>query len=227
VSHAAHGISIFVLPPCGQPDAEILMLFLPAPPSPRATRLPRRSFAGWLLALVLVALSLGTSPAHAESVEITRASLENTDDGYKLSLSFAFELNRSLEDTIMRGVPLYFTTEVEVTRPRWYWFNEKTLSVAQTTRISYNTLTRQYQAAIGGQLQASFSTLDEAMSLVRRPGRWLIAEKGVFKPGEVYNLSVRMGLDVARLPKPFQVNALNNADWRLSSDWKQFTFRAE
>ncbi|HEX7648079.1 MAG TPA: DUF4390 domain-containing protein [Noviherbaspirillum sp.] len=220
-----HGIPTRV--PGGQPDAELLMLFSMAPSTPRAPRLPRLPLAGWLFAILLLALSLGASPARADNVEINRASLENTDEGYKLSLSFAFELNRSLEDAIVRGVPLYFTTEVEVTRPRWYWFNEKTLSVSQTTRISYNTLTRQYQAAIGGQLQASFSTLDEAMSLVRRPGRWLIADKGVFKPGEVYNLSVRMGLDVAKLPKPFQVNALNNADWRLSSDWKQFTFRAE
>ena len=36
-----------------------------------------------------------------------------------------------------------------------------------------------------------------------------------------------MGLDVAQLPKPFQVNALNNSDWRLASDWKSFNFRAE
>ena len=203
------------------------MRFPSAPLPPRATRRPLRSVAGWLCAVLLLAITLAAPAARAEGVDITRASLENTDEGYKLSLSFSFDLNRSLEDAIIRGVPLYFTTEVEVTRPRWYWFNEKTLSVSQTTRISYNTLTRQYQAAIGGQLQASFSTLDEAMSLVRRPGRWLIAERGVFKPGEVYNLGVRMGLDVARLPKPFQVNALNNSDWRLSSDWKQFTFRAE
>ncbi|NEX63836.1 DUF4390 domain-containing protein [Noviherbaspirillum sp. 17J57-3] len=169
----------------------------------------------------------GLPSARAAEVEITRASLENSDDGYKLALSFSLELNRSLEDAISRGIPLYFTTEVEVTRPRWYWFNEKVVSITQTTRISYNTLTRQYQASLGGQLQASFQTLDEALSLIRRPGRWLIAERGVLKPGEVYNIAVRMGLDVARLPKPFQVNALNNSDWRFSSDWKQFTFRAE
>lgn len=203
------------------------MPFFMAQPSPRAIRLSLPSLAGYLFAALLLAVSLVALPARAEGVEIARAALENTDDGYKLSLSFSFDLNRSLEDAITRGIPLYFTTEVEVTRPRWYWFNEKTLSVSQTTRISYNTLTRQYQAAIGGQLQASFSSLDEVLSLIRRPGRWLIAEKGVFKPGETYNLSVRMGLDVARLPKPFQVNALNNSDWRLSSDWKQFTFKAE
>lgn len=180
--------------------------------------------------IFLCALMLGLClplAARAEGVEITRASLENSDDGYRISLGFSFELNRSLEEAIQRGIPLYFTTDVEVTRPRWYWFDEKPVSTSQTTRISYNALTRQYQAAIGGRLQASFSTLDEAMSLVRRPGRWVIAEKGVLKPGETYLLTVRMGLDVALMPKPFQINALNNSDWRLSSDRKQFSFKAE
>ena len=180
-----------------------------------------------LLFVVMLTWVIPAAPARAESVEITRASLENSDEGYKISLNFSFELNRGLEDAISRGIPLYFTTEVEITRPRWYWFDEKTANASQTIRISYNTLTRQYQASIGGHLQASFSTLDEALSLVRRPGRWIIADKGVLKPGEVYMLTVRMGLDVALMPKPFQVNALNNSDWRLSSDRKQFQFKAE
>ncbi|TFW09257.1 DUF4390 domain-containing protein [Oxalobacteraceae bacterium OM1] len=180
-------------------------------------------------ALLLCALTLAVlaPAARAEGIEITRASLENSEDGYRISLGFSFELNRSLEEAVGHGIPLYFTTEVDITRPRWYWFDEKPVSTSQTTRISYNALTRQYQAAIGGRLQASFSTLDEALSLVRRPGRWLIAEKGVLKPGETYLLTVRMALDTALMPKPFQVNALNNSDWRLSSDRKQFTFKAE
>lgn len=190
-------------------------------------RISLHFIASRLLAPLLLALIVAVPAAYAEGVEITRASLENTDEGYKLAISFAFDLNRSLEDAITRGIPLYFTTEIELSRNRWYWFNEKTLAASETIRISYNVLTRQYQAAIGGQLQASFSTLEEALSLVRRPGRWLVAEKGALKPGEVYNVEVRMLLDVTRLPKPFQVNALNNSDWRLSSDWKQFTFRAE
>ncbi|SNS16750.1 protein of unknown function [Noviherbaspirillum humi] len=181
----------------------------------------------WLFASALLALSLAAPPARADGIEITRALMESTDEGYKLSLGFSFDLNRGLEDAVNRGIPLYFTTDVEVTRPRWYWFDEKTLSATQTVRISYNVLTHQYHAAIGGRLQQSFSTLDDALSLVRRPGRWLIAEKGTFKPGDVYNVAVRMGLDVTRLPKPFQVNAINNSDWRFSSDWKLFLFRAE
>lgn len=182
---------------------------------------------GWLLTAALFAPFLAPLPAHAEGVEIRSANLENSEDGYRLALEFSFELTRSLEDAVTRGIPLYFTTEVQITRPRWYWFDEKTISTSQTIRISYNVLTHQYHAAISGRLQQSFSTLEDALSLVRRPSRWIIAENGALKSGEVYNVAVRMGLDVARLPKPFQVHAMNSSDWRFSSDWKQFTFKAE
>ncbi|HZW13703.1 MAG TPA: DUF4390 domain-containing protein [Noviherbaspirillum sp.] len=190
-------------------------------------RLPH-FLASWLAAVLLLAAAIAPPPAQAaEGVDITRASLESTDEGYKLSMAFSFELTRSLEEAVTRGIPLYFTTEVQLSRPRWYWFDEKTVSTTQTIRISYNVLTHQYHASISGRLQQSFNSLDDALSLVRRPARWVIAERGALKSGEVYNVAVRMGLDVARLPKPFQVHALNSSDWRFSSDWTQFTFRAD
>ena len=173
------------------------------------------------------------TPARAsESVEIIQTHLESSEEGYKLSSTFAFDLNRGLEEAVSKGFTLYFTTDVELTRRRWYWFDEKTISAAQTVRISYNLLTRRYNAAIyhpssTGRLQQSFETLDDALSLVRRPSRWLVAEKGRLKPGEAYLVAVRMRLDLAQLPKPFQVHAINSSDWRLSSDWKTFTFKAD
>jgi hypothetical protein len=177
---------------------------------------------------MMLASSLASLPARAAvGIEITRVNIESTDEGYRLAATYDVELNRGLEDAITRGVPLYFTTEIEFTRPRWYWFDEKAIGASQTVRISYDVLTRQYHASFSGRLQQSFATLDDALSLLRHPGRWVVAEKGELKPGATYNVAIRMGLDVARLPKPFQIHALNNSDWRFSSDWKQFTFKAE
>jgi hypothetical protein len=182
----------------------------------------------WLFTALVLALTFAPLSARAgDGVEITRVNLESTDEGYKLSANFSVEITRGLEDAITRGIPLYFTTEVEFTRPRWYWFDERAINAAQTVRISYDVLTRQYHASISGRLHQSFTTLDDALSLLRRPGRWVVADKGALKPGATYNVAIRMGLDVARLPKPFQIHALNNSDWRFSSDWKQFTFRAD
>lgn len=177
--------------------------------------------------LVLAVLLLCNCNLYAAEIDIPQASLEVVDDGIRLSVTYSFELNRSLEDALIRGVPLYFTTDVQLTRHRWYWFDEVSLSASRTVRLSYNVLTRQYHASTSGQLQQSFSTLEDALSLIRRPPRWIIADKGELKPGDVFNVGVRMRLDVAQLPKPFQINALNNSDWRLSSNWKEFSFKLE
>jgi hypothetical protein len=183
---------------------------------------------GWLAAAFMLALSLPHLPVNAaDGVEIVQAHLEPSEEGYRLSATFAFELHRGLEDAITRGFPLYFTTDVEITRPRWYWFDERAITASQTIRISYNVLTRQYRAAITGSLQQNFASLDDALTMVRRPSRWLVAEKSALKIGQTYQVAVRMRLDVAQLPKPFQVHALNSSDWRLSSDWKYFSFKAD
>lgn len=178
-----------------------------------------------LFALLLV---LACAQARAlDGVDITHAHIEAGDEGYRLAASYSFDLNHGLEDAVLHGVQLYFTTEVELTRPRWYWFDEQAVAARQTIRISYNVLTRRYHVSTIGSVQQSFASLDDALFLIRRPSRWLIASKGALKPGEVYNVSMRMGMDREYLPKPIQVNAFNNADWRLSSKNKTFTYRAE
>lgn len=177
--------------------------------------------------LLATFLLLPVAVRAVEPVDIAQAQIEAGEDGYKLAARFSFELSPGLEAVIQRGVPLYFTTEVELTRPRWYWFDEKAITAVRTVRISYNVLTRRYHAASGGSLQQYFVTLDDALSLIRRPQQWLVAEKGGLKTGNTYNVALRMRLDVSQLPKPFQINALNNKDWQLSSDWKRFNFKVE
>ncbi len=163
----------------------------------------------------------------ADGIDITHAQVESSEEGFRLAANFSFDLSHGLEDAISHGIPLYFTTEIELTRPRWYWLDEKAVKARKTSRISYNVLTRQYHVSILGSVQQSFATLDDAMFLIRRPSRWLIAPRGTLKPGEVYNVSVRMVLDRDYLPKPIQVNAFNNSEWRLTSNKKTFTYKAE
>ena len=189
---------------------------------------PRTTLNLALMLAMMITLPFAASSARAaEGIEITQAHIESSDEGYKLSASFAFELNHGLEDVITRGIPLYFTTDIKLTRSRWYWFDETAVTTSRTTRIDYNVLTRQYRAGQIGSVQQNFNSLEDVLSLLRRPNRWVIAEKSALKVGETYSVSMRMGLDLAHLAKPFQVNALNNSDWQLSSDWKRFNFKAE
>ncbi len=180
-----------------------------------------------LLACQLLLTFACAQAVAAEGVDITHASIEATEDGYKLAASYSFDLNHGLEDAIQHGVPLFFTTEIELTRPRWYWTDDRAVAARQTTRITYNVLTRQYHVSVNGGVQQSFPTLDDALFLIRRPSRWLIAPRGALKPGETYTVTLKMGMDREYLAKPIQVNAINNAEWRLTSNKKSFPYKAE
>jgi hypothetical protein len=175
-------------------------------------------------------LVFACASAHAaEGIEITRAGIEASDDGYRLERQLFLRPDPGLEQAVQHGVPLYFTTEIELTRPRWWWTDDKAVSVRRTVRLHYDVLTRQYivLALCNGSIQQTFATLDEALFLIRRPSRWLIASKGELKPGETYNVTLRMFMDREYLQKPLQVDAFNNSDLRLASHKKTFTYRAE
>jgi hypothetical protein len=175
---------------------------------------------------LLLALSPIAARA-ADGIEFTQASLEATDEGFRLSTSFSFELTHALEDALMRGVPLYFTTQVEISRPRWYWFDDTAVSATRSVRISYNLLTRQYRASVDGSLHRNFTRLEDLLALLQRPGRWIVADNATLNRGVTYTVSVQMGLDVGQLPKPIQVSAISSGDWRFSSGWKHFSFKVE
>jgi hypothetical protein len=163
--------------------------------------------------------------AHAETISVQRASLQADNTGWSLDAHFDFDLNSSLEEAVNRSVPLYFTIDFTLSRPRWYWFDEEPVNVSQSLRLSYQPLTNEYRVSTGG-LQLRFGSLNEAMAVIRHVTSWHVIDRNQVHPGETYDASVRMQLDIALMPKPFQIDAVNNRDWNLSSDWKKFTFTA-
>ncbi|WP_296654782.1 DUF4390 domain-containing protein [Paraburkholderia sp.] len=176
-----------------------------------------------LLWFVLVAGFIAATPARAESISVQRASLQADGNGWNLDARFDFDLNSSLEDAVNKGIPLYFTTDFELSRARWYWFDEKPVSVSQSIRLSFQPLTREYRVSTGG-LQLGFPTLAEALAVVKHVTSWHVFDRSDVSADETYIASVRMQLDVALMPKPFQIDAVNNRDWNLASDWKRFNF---
>ncbi|WMW80685.1 DUF4390 domain-containing protein [Undibacterium cyanobacteriorum] len=179
-----------------------------------------------LLAIFCLSFSCVDS-VRAEGIEVTTAKLEASDDGYRVLVGFAFELGSDVRAAINEGIPVSFIAEVEINRPRWYWFDEKTIRSTQTIKIQYDLWRRQYTAAVNGGLKQNFTTLDEVINLVKQPRRWLVAEKNGLSAGANYNVAVRLKLDSSQLSKPMLFTSLSNSGWRLSSDWKRFTFKVE
>ena len=177
---------------------------------------------------LLVAAMLAAAPlefARADEIEVRDVALRRVEGGMALDADFAFELTPRLAEVVANGVPLYFRVEFELTRSRWYWFDETAASSRLQLRLSYHALSRQYRLSTGA-LQQSFPNLEEALDVLKRVRNWLVIERGTRLADADYDAAVRMRLDTTLLPKPFQLSALTRRDLHLESPWKRFIVRA-
>jgi hypothetical protein len=175
------------------------------------------------LCLFLTVLGLFSTTVIAEGIKIKSFELEKVDNDWLLNATFQIELSPGLEDAVKKGVVLYFQTEFDLTRSRWYWFDEKAALVQRQTRLSYQPLTQQYRIASEG-FSFSAKTISEALQAVGSIGGWRVMDNAQLDSSRSYTAALRMTLDLSKLPKPFQVNAINNRDWNVSSDWYRFPF---
>lgn len=160
-------------------------------------------------------------------LEFKDARLAPREEGWALEAEFDIDLSGRLEEAVNKGVALYFDLDFELTRPRWYWLDQKAAQLSQSYKLDYHALTRQYRLSAGSSsLYLSFPTLDDALRVLQQPKAFAVERSRVI-PGEVYSGNVRLRLDVTRLPKPFQIETFTNREWALDSGWKKFSFKPE
>ena len=179
----------------------------------------RIALCAGLAAFLLVSL------AAANEIEVRDAALRAVEEGLVLDADFEFELNPRLAEVVSSGVPIYFRVDFELTRRRWYWFDETAAARRLQLRLSYHALSRQYRLSTG-LLHQNFATLAEALNVLKRVRNWLVVERTVTFAEADYDAAVRMRLDTALLPKPFQLSALTSRELQLESAWRRFTVRS-
>lgn len=132
-------------------------------------------------------------------------------------------INNDLRHAAERGVPLYFTADVQIVKRRWWWFDKTLVDQQLTWRIVYNALTRQWKVG-RGDLSLPESSLDDAIAQVRHIRNWAVAPIQALDEGDTYEGRIRVRLDTSLLARPFQVDALNSSAWALTTPWREFTF---
>lgn len=188
---------------------------------------------GWLervlCALRMAVLVVISGLAQAQTVtEISQYQVERIDDEVLLSAQMAFELPTAVEDALLKGIPVFFVTEAELLRDRWYWYDKKLRTVERHMRLAYQPLTRRWRLNVsagpgretnqGLTLNQSFDSLAEALSAVKRVSRWRIAEASDLDGSQKYKVDFRFRLDLSQLPRPFQIGALGQSDWDLAAN---------
>lgn len=188
---------------------------------------------GWARAVGLLALALlvvvWVAPVHASEWAQTR--VRRTAEGVAVTASVDVRLSPTMEDALRRAVPFYFVFQAEVLRERWYWADKRVASATRTVRLAHQPLTRQWRvswsfgptpgAPQAYALHQNHATLTQALAAVSGVSNWLVAEASRLEPGARHVLNLRFKLDLALLPRPFQLGMNAQDEWAidLAREW--------
>ncbi len=169
-----------------------------------------------LIFLLLITL-LPVVVAQAEGIQIKSVSMAAVGQGYEISIDSDIALNATLEQALEKSIVLYFVTKFSLVDSRWYWLNDEVARGKLRVGLRYYALTRQYHLNHPSFSQ-SFNTLTEALQALGQLRDYPLTVKSDLKQDVDYIASLRIWLDLTRMPKPFQVEALGSSKWDLSSD---------
>ena len=183
-----------------------------------------RRLCVWLcvaLSLVVPSLAQADTP-----VELQALKLERQDSALYMSGTWQFEMPAALEDALLKGITLYFVSEVNISQERWYVYNQRVAHAERHVRLFYQPLTRRWRvnispqpfnvSGLGMSLGQSYDTAEEAMGAVRRILQWRIADASDYNPDAKQSININFKLDLKQLPRPLQIGAAGQSDWNIN-----------
>ncbi|WP_150538136.1 DUF4390 domain-containing protein [Neisseria flavescens] len=180
-----------------------------------------------LIVPLLLAMSLN---AAGEGISATRAEAKLTHAG-QLSVSSRFrtDLPDQLKEALKQGVPLHFNLSWQLSAPSMssYKFKFDQLLNNDSTiqyKLSFHPLTNRYRVTVG-TFSTEYDTLETALRAVGAVANWKVLSKGALSDvaAKDTKAEIRLLLTTAKLPKPFQINALTSKNWHLDSGWKSLS----
>lgn len=180
-----------------------------------------------LIVPLLLAVSLNTA---GEGISATRAEAKLTHAG-QLSVSSRFrtDLPDQLKEALKQGVPLHFNLSWQLSAPSVasYKFKFDQLLNNDSTiqyKLSFHPLTNRYRVTVG-TFSTEYDTLETALRAVGAVANWKVLSKGALSDvaAKDTKAEIRLLLTTAKLPKPFQINALTSKNWHLDSGWKSLS----
>ncbi|MCW5640610.1 MAG: DUF4390 domain-containing protein [Rhodoferax sp.] len=185
----------------------------------------RERLAAWLLSCLLFVFAAVPAVRAQDRSEVTQLRLERTPDGLVLYANVRLELPPAVQDALTKGIAMVFLAEADVVRHRWYWTDKKMASVQRHMRLAYHPLTQRWRLnvasgpmtpnSLGLALNLNFDTMEEALATMQRISGWKIADAGMIESDSTLKVDFRFGLDVTQLPRPFQIGAFGQSDWKV------------
>lgn len=188
-----------------------------------------RCWTKWLEACAWGLLAWGLLGAGAAQAQIAASlqqlTLARNEEGLFLTASVVYEPAAAVAEAVARSVPLYFVAHAEVMRERWYWTDKRLASASRTYRLAYQPLTRRWRVSVASgagpaanlqyALHQNHDSLKQALAAVTRLYGWKVADADALADGGAPYLNFQFKLDMALLPRPFQLGMNTQSDWNI------------
>lgn len=171
----------------------------------------------WLLLILLAALP-PLSPA--AEFQIHNQTCRSVDDLFVLDAAIEFDFSGKAIEALQNGVPLTLEIHLQVRREgAWLW-EADLLDTRMRYQIRYHALASVYQVVdLQNNTQQSFVTREIAISALGDIQGLPVIRRSQLEKGQIYNVELRVTLDVDSLPLPLRPMAYLSPDWNLSSEW--------
>lgn len=179
---------------------------------------------GWLLAGLLLALAVsGTARADAAfSVRDVHTDVDR--QVYHLDADIDYTLTVDALDALQNGVPLSLKVFIEVYKHRNWWWDKRVASLVQRYRLRYHALAEKYLVQnLNSGAQETYSSLAAALRALGTIRDLPVIDQNLLDPDAAYWGRLRVELDIESLPAPLRPLAYLSSQWRLGSEWYEWS----
>ena len=182
----------------------------------------------WWLCAALLLLGLFARPVQAQtSASLQGIQFVQAGDGIRMSGNISFSLSSAVQDTMSKGVPVFFVLETSTMRDRWYWTDANLDTSRRYIRVMYLPLVRKWRLNYSNEpfeggvskgilLNQTYDSLNGALQAMQRISSWKVMDSDDWDSGADYTVNVRFRLDVAQLQRTLQFGTSGQSDWNLS-----------
>lgn len=152
-------------------------------------------------------------------LQIESAYVVLDHDVLELNARVHYPDNARIRRALQDAVTLAFDLEINISRPRHFWFNATLLDTTLRRDLTYHAVTDRYvvRNEVTSQ-QQSFATLEEALGVLGRIEDLPVLVQSQLGSGP-WQVAVRAGVRRGRMPATLRALLFWSDDWHRTSDW--------
>jgi hypothetical protein len=148
------------------------------------------------------------------------------DGVFYLNTRIDYRLSNAAREAMHSGLPLTFELQIELERPRSWWWDETVATLSQRYRLRYHDLSGRYILTnLNSGQSTSYAYESAVLDALGNVDVLPLIDRRLLQQGEVYEVRARARLDLNGLPQPLRTVARVSREWRLSSEWFSWWLR--